>query len=127
MLRLFDLMVTVPAGTEARSTQDVVSVCQSLHRVALQCQQDAEGCWYFHQTVVPCLLAMAVQAAMEGKCRAAVGEGSRQLPGSQGSLILQSVLLLMPFAPMALKSGLPVPGPCPSLVWVQGAVPASSL
>uniref|UniRef100_A0A669PUB9 MMS19 nucleotide excision repair protein n=1 Tax=Phasianus colchicus TaxID=9054 RepID=A0A669PUB9_PHACC len=41
------------------------SVCQSLHRVALQCQQDAEGCWYYHQTVVPCLLAMAVQAATQ--------------------------------------------------------------
>ncbi|NXP68267.1 MMS19 protein, partial [Chloropsis cyanopogon] len=54
----------VQKGTEARSTQDMISVCQSLHRVALQCQQDAEGCWYFHQTVVPSLLAMAVQAAM---------------------------------------------------------------
>ncbi|XP_062352756.1 MMS19 nucleotide excision repair protein homolog isoform X5 [Cinclus cinclus] len=54
----------VQKGTEARNTQDMVSVCQSLHRVALQCQQDAEGCWYFHQTVVPCLLAVAVQAAM---------------------------------------------------------------
>uniref|UniRef100_A0A803Y1S8 MMS19 nucleotide excision repair protein n=1 Tax=Meleagris gallopavo TaxID=9103 RepID=A0A803Y1S8_MELGA len=42
---------------------EIVSVCQSLHRVALQCQQDAEGCWYYHQAVVPCLLAMAVQAS----------------------------------------------------------------
>ncbi|NXP25118.1 MMS19 protein, partial [Scytalopus superciliaris] len=55
----------VQKGSEAGNTQDMVSVCQSLHRVALQCQQDAEGCWYFHQTVVPCLLAMAVQAAMQ--------------------------------------------------------------
>ncbi|NXM29852.1 MMS19 protein, partial [Oxyruncus cristatus] len=55
----------VQKGSEAGSIQDMVSVCQSLHRVALQCQQDAEGCWYFHQTVVPCLLAMAVQAAMQ--------------------------------------------------------------
>uniref|UniRef100_A0A8C0EXC3 MMS19 nucleotide excision repair protein n=1 Tax=Bubo bubo TaxID=30461 RepID=A0A8C0EXC3_BUBBB len=48
---------------EAGNAQDMVSVCQSLHRVALQCQQDAEGCWYYHETVVPCLLAMAVQAS----------------------------------------------------------------
>uniref|UniRef100_A0A8C3LDS4 MMS19 nucleotide excision repair protein n=1 Tax=Chrysolophus pictus TaxID=9089 RepID=A0A8C3LDS4_CHRPC len=47
----------------AGNAQELVSVCQSLHRVALQCQQDAEGCWYYHQTVVPCLLAMAVQAS----------------------------------------------------------------
>ncbi|NWJ09292.1 MMS19 protein, partial [Crypturellus undulatus] len=52
-------------GSEAGSAQDVVSVCQSLQRVALQCQQDAESCWYYHQAVVPCLLAMAVQAAMQ--------------------------------------------------------------
>ncbi|KFV04042.1 MMS19 nucleotide excision repair protein, partial [Pterocles gutturalis] len=51
---------TVQKGSEAKNAQDVVSVCQSLHRVALQCQQDVEGCWYYHQTVVPCLLAMAV-------------------------------------------------------------------
>ncbi|XP_062435679.1 MMS19 nucleotide excision repair protein homolog isoform X3 [Rhea pennata] len=55
----------VQKGSEARNAQDVVSVCQSLHRVALQCQQDAESCWYYHQKVVPCLLAMAVQAAMQ--------------------------------------------------------------
>ncbi|NXF32686.1 MMS19 protein, partial [Nyctibius bracteatus] len=56
----------VQKGSEARNAQDMVSVCQSLHRVALQCQQDAEGCWYYHQAVVPCLLAMAVQAATQG-------------------------------------------------------------
>ncbi|XP_031453462.1 MMS19 nucleotide excision repair protein homolog isoform X2 [Phasianus colchicus] len=55
----------VQKGSEAGNAQEVVSVCQSLHRVALQCQQDAEGCWYYHQTVVPCLLAMAVQAATQ--------------------------------------------------------------
>ncbi|NXT69059.1 MMS19 protein, partial [Chaetops frenatus] len=64
----------VQKGTEARNTQAVVSVCQSLHRVALQCQQDAEGCWYFHQTVVPCLLAMAVQAAMQESTHTLLGK-----------------------------------------------------
>ncbi|NXM39162.1 MMS19 protein, partial [Gymnorhina tibicen] len=64
----------VQKGTEARSTQDVVSVCQSLHRVALQCQKDAEGCWYFHQTVVPCLLAVAVQAAMQESTHTLLGK-----------------------------------------------------
>uniref|UniRef100_A0A8C3GNH3 MMS19 nucleotide excision repair protein n=1 Tax=Cairina moschata TaxID=8855 RepID=A0A8C3GNH3_CAIMO len=54
----------VQKGT-AGSAQEVISVCQSLHRVALQCQQDAEGCWYFHQAVVPCVLAMAVQASTQ--------------------------------------------------------------
>uniref|UniRef100_A0A8D2MJR3 MMS19 nucleotide excision repair protein n=1 Tax=Zonotrichia albicollis TaxID=44394 RepID=A0A8D2MJR3_ZONAL len=75
----------VQKGTEAKNTQDVISVCQSLHRVALQCQQDAEGCWYFHQTVVPCLLAMAVQAAMP--------ESTHTLPGK--ALLEEEVLAAM--------------------------------
>ncbi|NWQ60556.1 MMS19 protein, partial [Neopipo cinnamomea] len=64
----------VQKGSEAGNTQEMVSVCQSLHRVALQCQQDAEGCWYFHQTVVPCLLAMAVQAAMQESTHLLLGK-----------------------------------------------------
>ncbi|KAM6347933.1 MMS19 nucleotide excision repair protein homolog isoform 3-T3 [Alca torda] len=64
----------VQKGSEAGSAQDLVSVCQSLHRVALQCQQDAEGCWYYHQTVVPCLLAMAVQAAMQESTQPLLGK-----------------------------------------------------
>ncbi|XP_074015238.1 MMS19 nucleotide excision repair protein homolog isoform X2 [Numenius arquata] len=64
----------VQKGSEAGNAQDLVSVCQSLHRVALQCQQDAEGCWYYHQTVVPCLLAMAVQAAMQESTQPLLGK-----------------------------------------------------
>ncbi|NXU90817.1 MMS19 protein, partial [Xiphorhynchus elegans] len=64
----------VQKGSEAGNIQDMVSVCQSLHHVALQCQQDAEGCWYFHQTVVPCLLAMAVQAAMQESTHLLLGK-----------------------------------------------------
>ncbi|KAF1509193.1 hypothetical protein FQV19_0002354, partial [Eudyptula minor] len=64
----------VQKGSKARNAQDVVSVCQSLHRVALQCQQDAEGCWYYHQTVVPCLLAMAVQAATQESTHPLLGK-----------------------------------------------------
>uniref|UniRef100_A0A8C5TJN8 MMS19 nucleotide excision repair protein n=1 Tax=Malurus cyaneus samueli TaxID=2593467 RepID=A0A8C5TJN8_9PASS len=67
------------------SAADMVSACQSLHRVALQCQQDVEGCWYFHQTVVPCLLAMAVQAAMQ--------ESTQTLPGR--TLLEEEVLAAM--------------------------------
>ncbi|NWR81159.1 MMS19 protein, partial [Centropus unirufus] len=59
----------VQKGNKAGSAQAVVSVCQSLHRVALQCQQDPESCWFYHQAVVPCLLAMAVQAAVQESAR----------------------------------------------------------
>ncbi|XP_039086193.1 MMS19 nucleotide excision repair protein homolog isoform X3 [Hyaena hyaena] len=50
-----------------RGTNEVIAVCQSLQQVAEKCQQDPESCWYFHQTAVPCLLALAVQASMPEK------------------------------------------------------------
>ncbi|NXT32191.1 MMS19 protein, partial [Pelecanoides urinatrix] len=64
----------VHKGSESGNTQDMVSVCQSLHRVALQCQRDTESCWYYHQAVVPCLLAMAVQAAMQESTHPLLGK-----------------------------------------------------
>ncbi|XP_009082471.1 PREDICTED: MMS19 nucleotide excision repair protein homolog [Acanthisitta chloris] len=64
----------VQKGSKAENTEDMVSVCRSLHRVALQCQQDVESCWYFHQMVVPCLLAMAVQAAMQESTHPLLGK-----------------------------------------------------
>nr|XP_033796667.1 MMS19 nucleotide excision repair protein homolog isoform X2 [Geotrypetes seraphini] len=45
--------------------EGMISVCQSLHLLAMQCQQDTESLWYYHQTVIPCLLALAVQAALQ--------------------------------------------------------------
>ncbi|XP_036591095.1 MMS19 nucleotide excision repair protein homolog isoform X1 [Trichosurus vulpecula] len=56
----------VHRGNNAVSSE-VIAVCRSLHLVAGQCQQEPESCWYFHQTAVPCLLALAVQASMPEK------------------------------------------------------------
>ncbi|KAL1788997.1 MMS19 nucleotide excision repair protein-like isoform X4 [Sigmodon hispidus] len=50
--------------TEAR---EVIAVCQSLQQVAEKCQQDPESYWYFHETAVPCLFGLAVQASMPEK------------------------------------------------------------
>ncbi|XP_008938070.1 PREDICTED: MMS19 nucleotide excision repair protein homolog, partial [Merops nubicus] len=86
----------VQRGSEAGSTQDVVCVCQSLHRVALQCQWDAEGCWYYHQTVVPCLLAMALQAAMQGVLAAMVPVISAATTHLSPELAAQSVSHVVP-------------------------------
>uniref|UniRef100_A0A452VBL7 MMS19 nucleotide excision repair protein n=1 Tax=Ursus maritimus TaxID=29073 RepID=A0A452VBL7_URSMA len=47
-------------------TSEVIAICQSLQQVAEKCQRDPESCWYFHQTAIPCLLALAVQASMPG-------------------------------------------------------------
>uniref|UniRef100_A0A8C0RRA5 MMS19 nucleotide excision repair protein n=1 Tax=Canis lupus familiaris TaxID=9615 RepID=A0A8C0RRA5_CANLF len=54
-------------GNMVAGTSEVIAVCQSLQQVAEKCQQDPESCWYFHQTAVPCLFALAVQASMPEK------------------------------------------------------------
>uniref|UniRef100_A0A4X2LBR8 MMS19 nucleotide excision repair protein n=1 Tax=Vombatus ursinus TaxID=29139 RepID=A0A4X2LBR8_VOMUR len=56
----------VHRGNNADSIE-VIAVCRSLHLVAGQCQQEPESCWYFHQTAIPCLLGLAVQASMPEK------------------------------------------------------------
>ncbi|OWK07673.1 MMS19 [Cervus elaphus hippelaphus] len=53
-------------GITSPGTSEVIAICHSLQQVAEKCQRDPESCWYFHQTAVPCLLALAVQASMPG-------------------------------------------------------------
>uniref|UniRef100_A0A2K6QV37 MMS19 nucleotide excision repair protein n=1 Tax=Rhinopithecus roxellana TaxID=61622 RepID=A0A2K6QV37_RHIRO len=57
----------VNRGNMVAQSSDVIAVCQSLKQMAEKCQQDPESCWYFHQTAIPCLLALAVQASMPEK------------------------------------------------------------
>uniref|UniRef100_A0A4X1UBX3 MMS19 nucleotide excision repair protein n=2 Tax=Sus scrofa TaxID=9823 RepID=A0A4X1UBX3_PIG len=54
-------------GNMAAGTSEIIAVCQSLQQVAEKCQRDPESCWYFHQTAIPCLLSLAVQASMPEK------------------------------------------------------------
>ncbi|KAM9326174.1 MMS19 nucleotide excision repair protein homolog [Gastrophryne carolinensis] len=49
------------------SAEDVVAVCKSLHHVAILCQQNAKSLCFYHKTVVPCLLSLTVQAAMQDR------------------------------------------------------------
>ncbi|XP_063163085.1 MMS19 nucleotide excision repair protein homolog isoform X1 [Candoia aspera] len=55
----------IQKGKMPANNHSVVSVCHGLQQVALQCQESAQTYWYFHQAVVPCLLGLAVQAALQ--------------------------------------------------------------
>ncbi|XP_008060729.1 MMS19 nucleotide excision repair protein homolog isoform X2 [Carlito syrichta] len=57
----------VHKGNMVEGSSEVIAVCQSLQQVAEKCQQHPESCRYFHQTAIPCLLALAVQASMPEK------------------------------------------------------------
>nr|XP_032632800.1 MMS19 nucleotide excision repair protein homolog isoform X2 [Chelonoidis abingdonii] len=71
---LLQCLRQVQTGNVPAEACDMVAVCQSLQRVAVQCQRDAESCWYYHQTVVPCLLAVTVQAAMQENAHLPLGK-----------------------------------------------------
>uniref|UniRef100_A0A2K6V0B0 MMS19 nucleotide excision repair protein n=1 Tax=Saimiri boliviensis boliviensis TaxID=39432 RepID=A0A2K6V0B0_SAIBB len=64
---LLQHLCQVNKGNTVARSSDVIAVCQSLKQVAEKCQQDPDCCWYFHQTAIPCLLALAVQASMPEK------------------------------------------------------------
>ncbi|XP_056386832.1 MMS19 nucleotide excision repair protein homolog [Hyla sarda] len=59
---------TQKGGTSA---EDVVALCKSLHHVAVLSQGNADSLCYYHQKVVPCLLSLTVQAAMQDNGNAA--------------------------------------------------------
>ncbi|XP_041426980.1 MMS19 nucleotide excision repair protein homolog isoform X2 [Xenopus laevis] len=62
---LLDYIRTAPNGEGETNAENVVSVCKSLYRVAVQCQEDSESLQFYHQTVLPCLLSLTVQAATQ--------------------------------------------------------------
>uniref|UniRef100_A0A8C2YJW7 MMS19 nucleotide excision repair protein n=1 Tax=Chinchilla lanigera TaxID=34839 RepID=A0A8C2YJW7_CHILA len=64
---LLEHLWRVNKGNVVIGSSDIIAICQSLQQVAEKCQQDPESCWYFHQTAVPCLFALAVQASMPEK------------------------------------------------------------
>uniref|UniRef100_A0A8C5Q3D9 MMS19 nucleotide excision repair protein n=1 Tax=Leptobrachium leishanense TaxID=445787 RepID=A0A8C5Q3D9_9ANUR len=62
---LLDYVKQAQEGKAAINSDDIVSVCKSLHQVAVQCQPDAESMQFYHNAVVPCLLSLTVQAAIQ--------------------------------------------------------------
>ncbi|MEJ1276379.1 hypothetical protein NN561_007283 [Cricetulus griseus] len=54
-------------GNVVTESSEVIAICQSLQQVAEKCQQDPESYWYFHETAIPCLFGLAVQASMPEK------------------------------------------------------------
>ncbi|XP_075072020.1 MMS19 nucleotide excision repair protein homolog [Mixophyes fleayi] len=55
------------AQTGEASADDVVAVCRSLYHVAVQCQEHSQSLCFYHQTVVPSLLSLTVQAATQDR------------------------------------------------------------
>ena len=59
--------MTMPPGSGCFSSEEVVSVCHSLQRIAEQAQDTEETSHVFHDIIIPRLLGLALQAALQGK------------------------------------------------------------
>ncbi|XP_063290261.1 MMS19 nucleotide excision repair protein homolog isoform X1 [Pelobates fuscus] len=62
---LLDYVKQAQKGQGATNADDIVSVCKSLHHVAVHCQPNAESLRFYHHAVIPCLLSLTVQAATQ--------------------------------------------------------------
>ena len=57
----------VTAGSGGFSVDEVVAVCFSLQRIADQALDSEETGRFFHDIIIPRLLTLALQAALQGK------------------------------------------------------------
>ncbi|XP_067858126.1 MMS19 nucleotide excision repair protein homolog [Heptranchias perlo] len=62
---LLQHLTDLQKGSTGAESEVAVLSCRSLQRVAEHCQDAGESSQYFHQMVVPCLLGLAVQAAVQ--------------------------------------------------------------
>ncbi|XP_017580861.2 MMS19 nucleotide excision repair protein homolog [Pygocentrus nattereri] len=66
---LLEVLASVHAGSSSFSVEDVTSVCHSLQRIAEQARGSEDIGRFFHDVIIPRLLGMALQAALQSqKC-----------------------------------------------------------
>ncbi|XP_078146912.1 MMS19 nucleotide excision repair protein homolog isoform X2 [Centroberyx gerrardi] len=82
---LLEVLSSAHTGSVGFSVEEVVSVCRSLQRIAEQAQDTEEMGRCFHDIIIPRLLALALQAALQG-------EGSS---GRRSPLVEEAVLSAM--------------------------------
>ncbi|XP_015201878.2 MMS19 nucleotide excision repair protein homolog isoform X1 [Lepisosteus oculatus] len=63
---LLQVLCSAHAGSGSFCAEEVVSACQSLQQIVEQSQDSEETSRFFHHTVIPQLLGLAVQAALRG-------------------------------------------------------------
>ncbi|XP_058476866.1 MMS19 nucleotide excision repair protein homolog [Solea solea] len=64
---LLDVLSSAHTGSVRFSVDEVVMTCRSLQRIAEQVQDTEETGQCFHETIVPQLLSLALQAALQGE------------------------------------------------------------
>lgn len=59
--------VVVVSGSVGFSVEEVVLTCRSLQRIAEQAKDTEETSQCFHDIIIPRLLSLALQAALQGE------------------------------------------------------------
>ncbi|KAM9837604.1 MMS19 nucleotide excision repair protein homolog [Aulostomus maculatus] len=82
---LLDVLSSAHAGDVSFSVDEVVLACRSLQRIAGQVQDTEESGRCFHDIVIPRLVCLALQAALQGE----------RSPGERSPLVEETVLSAM--------------------------------
>ncbi|XP_028975965.2 MMS19 nucleotide excision repair protein homolog [Esox lucius] len=65
---LIQVLTSAHTGTGSFSLEEVIAVCLSLQRIAGQAEDTEENGQVFHDIIIPRLLGLALQAALNGEC-----------------------------------------------------------
>ncbi|XP_067100603.1 MMS19 nucleotide excision repair protein homolog [Osmerus mordax] len=82
---LLQVLSSAHTGSGCFSSEEVVSVCHSLQRIAEQAQDTEETSHIFHDIIIPRLLGLALQAALQGEGHA----------GPRSPLVEESIISAM--------------------------------
>ncbi|XP_064176913.1 MMS19 nucleotide excision repair protein homolog [Anguilla rostrata] len=95
---LLEVLSSAHAGSGLFSLEEVVSTCHSLQRVAAQAQDTEETGRFFHDIIIPRLLGLALQAALQGE-----REGAQRSPLTEEA-VLSALVPVMSTACSRLQS-----------------------
>ncbi|KAJ8365351.1 hypothetical protein SKAU_G00141820 [Synaphobranchus kaupii] len=83
---LLEVLSSAHSGSSLFSLEEVVSTCHSLQRIAAQAQDAEETGRFFHDIIIPRLLGLALQAALQGE-----REGAQRSPLTEEAVLFALV------------------------------------
>ncbi|KAG7492628.1 hypothetical protein MATL_G00016300 [Megalops atlanticus] len=86
---LLQVLASAHTGSGSFTVEELVSVCRSLQRIAAHTQDTAETGRFFHDIIIPRLLGLALQAALQGE-----DQGGWQSPLTEEAVLFALVPVL---------------------------------
>ncbi|XP_061087683.1 MMS19 nucleotide excision repair protein homolog [Conger conger] len=86
---LLEVLTSAHSGSGLFSLEEMVSTCHSLQRIAAQAQNTEETGRFFHDIIIPRLLGLALQAALQGE-----SEGAQRSPLTEEAVLTALVPMM---------------------------------